>query len=119
MMPFAFDLISTLVIGSILPVATTERTMAPRSTVTILEGSTAAAAPRVDTPHAAAPTTTMPAAPRVYLRDVFMGCLPVGRATKPPGDRRPRGEGPRRLARTVLTERRPEKLPYVDSTNDI
>ena len=33
MMPLAFDLISTFVIGSTLPVATTERRMVPRSTV--------------------------------------------------------------------------------------
>ena len=33
MMPLAFDLISTLVIGSISPVATTERASVPRSTV--------------------------------------------------------------------------------------
>ena len=30
MMPFALDLISTFVIGSILPVATTDRTIVPR-----------------------------------------------------------------------------------------
>ena len=39
MMPLAFDLISTLVIGSTLPVATTERTMGPRSTVARRDGS--------------------------------------------------------------------------------
>src|SRR5262245_5315165 len=38
-MPFAFDLISTLVIGSMRPVATTERVMSPRSTVAIREAS--------------------------------------------------------------------------------
>src|SRR2546422_533631 len=32
MMPFALDLISTLVIGSTLPVATTERRIVPRAT---------------------------------------------------------------------------------------
>ncbi len=41
-MPFAFDLISTLVIGSILPVATTDRAIVPRSTVTSLESGMAA-----------------------------------------------------------------------------
>ena len=45
MMPFAFDLISTLVIGSTLPVATTERTIVPRSTVAILDGSMSVDAP--------------------------------------------------------------------------
>ena len=38
MMPLAFDLISTLVIGSILPVATTDLVIVPRSTVAIEAG---------------------------------------------------------------------------------
>ena len=37
MMPFALDLISTFVIGSILPVATTDLTITPRSTAASLE----------------------------------------------------------------------------------
>ena len=45
MMPLAFDLISTLVMGSILPVATTERVMVPRSTVARRDGSMWFAAP--------------------------------------------------------------------------
>ena len=45
MMPFAFDLISTFVIGSILPVATTDFVMVPRSMVAILEESSSDAAP--------------------------------------------------------------------------
>ena len=44
MIPLAFDLISTLVIGSILPVATTERVIVPRSTVAIDVGSKSAPA---------------------------------------------------------------------------
>ena len=61
MMPFAFDLISTLVIGSTLPVATTERTMVPRSTVASFDGSMSTDAPRrVTNPAAAAPTTATP-----------------------------------------------------------
>ena len=39
MMPLAFDLSSTLLIGSIFPVATTERTMGPRSTAASFDGS--------------------------------------------------------------------------------
>ena len=46
MMPFAFDLISTLVIGSILPVATTERVIVARSTVASRDGSIVEDAPR-------------------------------------------------------------------------
>ena len=45
MMPFAFDLISTFVIGSTLPVATTERRIVPRSTTAILAGSIVVEAP--------------------------------------------------------------------------
>ena len=45
MMPLAFDLISTLVIGSTLPVATTDLTIVPRSTVAIFDGSMSADAP--------------------------------------------------------------------------
>jgi len=63
MMPFAFDLISILVIGSTLPVATTDLTMVPRSTVASFAGSTSgrrafqgwrgpAAPPRISTPTA-------------------------------------------------------------------
>ena len=47
MMPLAFDLISTFVMGSILPVATTDRVMVPRSTVAIFEASTGDAPLRV------------------------------------------------------------------------
>src|SRR5688572_32124497 len=63
MMPFALDLISTLVIGSILPVATTDRVIVARSTVASRAGSIVEEAPRsVENPHAAAMaiTTTMP-----------------------------------------------------------
>jgi hypothetical protein len=45
MMPLALDLISTLVMGSILPVATTERTIGPRSTVARRDGSMLVEAP--------------------------------------------------------------------------
>ena len=38
MMPFALDLISTFVVGSILPVATTDLTIVPVSAVTTLLG---------------------------------------------------------------------------------
>ncbi len=39
MMPFALDLISTFVIGSTFPVATTDFTIVPRSTVARADGS--------------------------------------------------------------------------------
>src|SRR5437016_13171100 len=59
MMPFAFDLISTFVIGSTLPVATTDRTIVPRSTVAIRDGSTSAEAPfSVARPYAPPSTAT-------------------------------------------------------------
>ena len=38
MIPFAFDLISIFVIGSTLPVATTDLTIVPRSTVASRDG---------------------------------------------------------------------------------
>ena len=41
-MPLAFDLISTLVMGSILPVATTDFTIVPFSTVAMRAGSKSA-----------------------------------------------------------------------------
>src|SRR5262245_36360260 len=61
MMPLAFDLISTLVIGSTLPVATTDRTIVPRSTTATLDGSSVVDArlnvenPQPPTSSAAAP----------------------------------------------------------------
>jgi hypothetical protein len=74
MMPLAFDLISTLLIGSILPVATTDRTIVPRSTVASLEGSMAVDAPlSVEKPQMPAiARTTTAAAIRLNLRDFFM-----------------------------------------------
>ena len=45
MMPLAFDLISTFVIGSILPVATTDFVIVPRSTVAMRDGSMSGVAP--------------------------------------------------------------------------
>ncbi len=44
MMPFALDLISTFVTGSIRPVATTDLTIVPRSTTASAEGSKSARA---------------------------------------------------------------------------
>src|SRR5512138_1294197 len=76
MMPLAFDLISTLVIGSTLPVATTERTMVPRSTAATFEGSMGVDAPlSVEYPQAPASSTT--AAPTMMLSvfDVFIKTL--------------------------------------------
>ena len=58
MMPLAFDLISTFVIGSTLPVATTDRIIVPRSTVAIFEGSMSSEAPfSVEKPQAPATTS--------------------------------------------------------------
>src|SRR5580765_3204894 len=70
-MPFAFDLISTFVIGSTLPVATTDRTIVPRSTVAMRDGSMSADAPlSVTRPYAPAITTTAaPALMNHHLRD--------------------------------------------------
>src|SRR5688572_3151223 len=76
MIPFALDLISTFVTGSTLPVATTDRTMAPRSAVASRDGSMSVDAPRrLENPHAAAPSrmTTAAAAshfPRPALSNV-------------------------------------------------
>jgi hypothetical protein len=70
MMPLAFDLISTLVIGSTLPVATTERVIVPRSTTAILEGSMAGAAPfRRVNPQAPPTRTTATAASSAHFLD--------------------------------------------------
>ena len=46
MMPLAFDLISTFVIGSIFPVATTERASVPRSTVASRDSGMLAGPPK-------------------------------------------------------------------------
>src|SRR4026209_2973342 len=74
MMPFAFDLISTLVMGSIFPVATTERVMVARSTVASRVGSVVEEAPfSVERPQAAATaSTTMTAPTRLHFLDFFM-----------------------------------------------
>jgi hypothetical protein len=63
-----------LVIGSIFPVATTDRTIVPRSAVATLEGSTSVEAPlRVARPAAAAPTSiTAPMAAYHRFRDLFL-----------------------------------------------
>ena len=68
MMPFAFDLISTFVIGSTLPVATTDLTIVPRSTVASREGSTSADAPLSVARPAAPPRTTTATAAPMYRR---------------------------------------------------
>ena len=76
MMPFAFDLISTLVIGSTRPVATTDRRIVPRSTTAICAGSSV-----VEAPVSAEMPQTVPARIRtratrnVRLRDFFVGTL--------------------------------------------
>ena len=74
MMPFAFDLISTFVMGSTLPVATTDRTIVPRSTVTTREASMEGVAPlRVVKPQMPATRmTTAAVKASSHLRDFFM-----------------------------------------------
>jgi hypothetical protein len=70
MMPLAFDLISTLVMGSTLPVATTERVIVPRSTTAILDGSMAGAAPfRRANPQGPPTRTTTTAASSAHFLD--------------------------------------------------
>ena len=62
-MPLAFDLISTLVMGSIFPVATTDRAIVPRSTVASLDSGIFAGPPKyADPPHpiTARPRTATP-----------------------------------------------------------
>src|SRR5688500_18691812 len=105
MMPFALDLISTLVIGSTLPVATTDRTIVPCSTVAIFDGSMLVDAPfSVEKPQMP-PTTTIIAATAIRMRflDLFM---------YPPRRRLP-------ASTALLTSAPDEKLPltYVDSEN--
>src|SRR5262245_59226889 len=73
MMPLAFDLISTLVIGSTLPVATTDSTIVPRSTVAIFDGSIVVDAPLiVETPHAPTTITAAPTTPMLSFFEVFI-----------------------------------------------
>ena len=70
MMPFAFDLISTFVMGSTLPVATTDRVIVPASTVAIFAGSMPSEAPfSVENPQAAATTRVAAATQRPSFRD--------------------------------------------------
>src|SRR5471032_3612268 len=66
--PFAFDLISILVMGSTLPVATTDLTIVPRSTVARREASTSADAPFSVARPAAPPSTTSATAAPMYRR---------------------------------------------------
>ena len=68
MMPFAFDLISIFVIGSTLPVATTDLTIVPRSTVASRDGSTSADAPLSVAKPAAPPTTSTATPAQMYRR---------------------------------------------------
>src|SRR3954467_4404468 len=81
MMPFAFDLISTFVIGSTLPVATTERTIVPLSTVASFDGSMFVDAPlsveKPQTPPARTSVTTT--AIRTRFLDLFIWAPCAGR----------------------------------------
>ena len=61
MMPLAFDLISTFVMGSIFPVATTDRTMVPRSAMASRDSGISGAGPKyADAPHATAASASTP-----------------------------------------------------------
>src|SRR5262245_56931815 len=73
MMPLAFDLISTLVIGSMRPVATTERAMSPRSTVAKREQSISLVGRDNTTKPVTPSPVRMMSAPNIHhsLRDFF------------------------------------------------
>ena len=87
MMPFALDLMSTFVMGSTFPVATTETAMVPRSTVAIRAGSIAADPP----PNAESAQRAMPATTTHASIHLFAGRLMTRPLTKP----RQRGFGQR------------------------
>ena len=79
-MPLAFDLISTLVMGSILPVATTDLTIVPFSTVAMRAGSKSACALFMLVAPYAPPATTRAPMPHIRrLRDFFMTSFLHGR----------------------------------------
>src|ERR1035438_10528427 len=74
MMPDALDLISTLVVGSIFPVATTERARSMRSTFTSFSGSILVGVRlNARTEKNAAPPTTGRRARRIQARERFLG----------------------------------------------
>ncbi len=83
MMPLAFDFISTLVIGSTLPVATTDFTIVPTSTSASRDGSIAGEAPfSVAKPASPATAKRTAAWPRnTPLRD-FPLLAVIGSVTK-------------------------------------
>src|SRR5689334_16102390 len=74
MMPLAFDLISTLEMGSTRPVATTERARSLRVTVAIFDGSISALARviRVRPKPPSAAISTNAADTNIHLRDFFL-----------------------------------------------
>src|SRR5262249_38172116 len=73
MMPLAFDLISTFVIGSMRPVATTERAMSPRSTAANREESISVVGRDITTKPVTPNPLRMTSAPNTHnsLRDFF------------------------------------------------
>src|ERR1035438_6800986 len=74
MMPDALDLISTLVVGSIFPVATTERARSMRSTFTSFSESILVGVRlNARTEKNAAPPTTERRARRIQARERFLG----------------------------------------------
>src|SRR5262245_41849625 len=80
MMPLALDLISTFVIGSTLPVATTDLIMVPRSAVAMRDGSTSGAAPFSVAKPAAPARTASAMPPPMYtpLPRFMKGCDGTG-----------------------------------------
>jgi len=85
MIPFAFDLISTFVVGSTLPVATTDFTIVPTSAAATFEGSTSGAAPLSVAMPAAPPraisATAMPTYKPVFdflNRELMKACDEIG-----------------------------------------
>src|ERR1700757_1127719 len=79
-MPLAFDLISTLVIGVTLPVATTLFVMSPRSTLASLVGSILVP-PRVAATATMTSATTATDAMIVIVQRRFLPFLPFATAS--------------------------------------
>src|SRR5271166_2020207 len=111
-MPEAFDLTSTLVMGWIWPVATTERATSPRVTLAILLGSMGSPLARCTSAITAPIARTAATQPRMIqsfllLRDAAMWASHSfeERTALNPGDRENRSEKARQLSgRTPIEE---------------
>src|SRR5215831_11155023 len=84
-MPLALDLTSTLTMGSILPVATTDLAKSPFSTLASLEGSILVP-PCTAATKTRAPPTTRTAPPTTY-QSLLLFFLPLPFATTTPSSR--------------------------------